>query len=198
MTSAPHRGEVRREPLDHGRRPAHHDAEGAVAGCLRGARDGRIREVHLASAEGLAELLREGDRAGAHVHHRLPASDIGDEAIVPGRAEAHGANLALPRQTEEDDVGPARDVVRGPGGLDAIRSKSLERLTARVKGDDRGFGLPRQVATHGFAHHAEPDEPEPRVHRPGPFVGAGVEASRAVVIALRARSSMTDSWMCGS
>src|SRR6266404_5328069 len=90
-----HAPQERAEPGEERWLPAHHDAERAVAGGLRGARNRRVGEGGAARAEGLVEFARERHRTGAHVDHRLARGYEGGEASVG--AEADRAHLRLSR-----------------------------------------------------------------------------------------------------
>src|SRR5262249_20807280 len=134
---------------------AHHDAERAVAGGLRGARDRRVGEGGTARCEGLAELARERDRTGAHVDYRLARMHEGGE---PAATEADRAHVALPREAQEHDLGAFRYLGYRGRGLHSVGGEGRERRWTLIEGQHRGSRLPRQVSTHRLAHAPEPDE----------------------------------------
>ncbi len=125
VTSEPHAPEERPEPGEERRLPTYHDAERAVAGGLRGSRDGRVGEGGAARTEDLVELARERYRTGAHVDHRLARLHEGGEAFAG--AETDRPHLGLSRQAQEDDLRAARHLGHRGRGLHAVGGERGER-----------------------------------------------------------------------
>ncbi len=98
---------------------------GAVAGGLRGSRDGRVGEGGAARTEDLVELARERYRTGAHVDHRLARLHEGGEAFAG--AETDRPHLGLSRQAQEDDLRAARHLGHRGRGLHAVGGERGER-----------------------------------------------------------------------
>jgi hypothetical protein len=154
---AAHAREIGAEPLEQRRLGAHHDRQRAVHRGLRGPGHGCIRERHAAGARRRVELAGERHRHRAHVHERAAGVEAPDEAVG---AEADGTHLGLPGQTDEDDIGPRRDVGDRGGALDAVRGEGVQWRRARVEGHDARAGLRREVLAHRLAHDPEADESE--------------------------------------